>query len=154
MPPHELTTEERNWALAAHLSALIAVTGLPFGHVVGPLIVHLVKGSQSPFVGQHAKASLNYQITISLVGLVAIIAAVCFFFAFAVGMSATTAGPEGGASSAAGAAFGVGIVGLYLLVILVVLALFVISLIFIIMGAMAASEGRPYTYPFSIRFVR
>ena len=33
----QLAAQERNWAMAAHLSALVAVAGLPFGHIVGPL---------------------------------------------------------------------------------------------------------------------
>jgi len=35
-----------------------------------------------------------------------------------------------------------------------VLLLLLFSLIFIIAGTVAASQGRPYTYPFAIRFLR
>jgi uncharacterized Tic20 family protein len=54
-----LAAQERNWAMAAHLSALVAIAGLPFGHVIGPLVVYLIKGHESEFVAAHARASLN-----------------------------------------------------------------------------------------------
>jgi len=61
--------------MAAHLSALAAIAGLPFGHILGPLVVYLARGHESQFVAEHSKASLNYQITITIVGVIAVIAA-------------------------------------------------------------------------------
>lgn len=131
--------------MAAHLSALVAVAGLPFGHVLGPLIVYLVKGHESEFVGEHAKASLNYQITISILGLVAILVAVGLSLGFLVNSAAYD---NGSAEPAIG--FGV----LWIAIGIAVVLLLLVSLIFIIMGTIAANEGRPYTYPFAIRFLR
>ena len=71
----QIPAQERNWAMASHLSALVAIAGLPFGHVLGPLVVYLIKGHESEFVGEHARASLNYQITISIFFIVAVIVA-------------------------------------------------------------------------------
>ena len=79
----DVSSEERNWGMAAHLSALVAVAGLPFGHVLGPLIVYLIKGHESEFVASHAKASLNYQITMSIVGIVGMLVLVGFGLGFA-----------------------------------------------------------------------
>ena len=134
--------------MAAHLSALIAVAGLPFGHVIGPLVVYLIKGHESPFVAQHARASLNYQLTISLAGLVAILIGICGFFGF---VFAAASQPEHSAGSAMA---GVGFVGAWVFVGAIVVALMLLSLVFIIMGTVAASAGRPYSYPFAIRFVK
>lgn len=142
----QLTAEERNWAMAAHLSALIAVAGLPFGHVIGPLVVYLIKGHQSPFVAEHARASLNYQLTISLLGFGAILVGVAVFFAFAL----VGAHPAYSGSAATGIAF----FGVWVLIAAIVLLAMLLSLIFIILGSVAASSGRPYSYPFAIRFVR
>ena len=143
------TSEERNWAMAAHLSALIAVIGFPFGHVVGPLVVYLAKGKESPFVASHARASMNYQITISLAAIVAAIVAV-FNFAVFIGF----AGVSSSHGDDAGTAAGIGIVGIWAAAILVIVAFVVVSLVFIILGTVAASEGRPYRYPFAINFFR
>jgi len=73
-------SDERQWALLAHLSGLIAslfsVGGLAF---LGPLIVWLIKKDQSAFVGDQAKEALNFQIavTIAVWVSVAIGAATC-----------------------------------------------------------------------------
>lgn len=133
--------------MAAHLSALVAVAGLPFGHVLGPLIVYLIKGHESEFVGEHARASLNYQITVSIFFIVAVIVALGIAFGILIPMSASSSEVS---QPTAGISFVVLWVAFGLAVLLVLLA----SLIFIIMGTVAASEGRPYTYPFAIRFLR
>jgi uncharacterized Tic20 family protein len=64
------SAEERNWAVAAHLSALAGaiVTGL--GIVLGPLVVWFIKKDQMPFVDDQGKEALNFQITMFIAGLV------------------------------------------------------------------------------------
>ncbi len=63
------TQDEKTWGMLAHLSALIAgVIGLPF---LGPLIVMLTKGKESPWVDAQAKESLNFQITVTIAIFVA-----------------------------------------------------------------------------------
>lgn len=59
------TQEERVWALVAHLSAFSGHL-IPFGHIVGPLIVWLAKRDSSAFVAEHARESLNAQISFTL----------------------------------------------------------------------------------------
>jgi uncharacterized protein len=139
--------QERNWAMASHLTALVAIAGLPFGHVLGPLVVYLIKGHESEFVGEHARASLNYQITISIFFIVAVIVALGIMFGILIPMSAM---PSDSTSTTAGISLVVFWVAFGLGALLVLLA----SLIFIVMGTVAASEGRPYTYPLAIRFLR
>ncbi|HZY97047.1 MAG TPA: DUF4870 domain-containing protein [Candidatus Cybelea sp.] len=139
-----IAAQDRNWAMAAHLSALVAVAGLPFGHVLGPLIVYLVKGHESEFVGEHARASLNYQITISLLVIVAILVAVAFTLGFAVNST----------SESAGTGYAISFAVLWIAIGIGAVLLLLFSLIFIIMGTIAANEGRPYTYPLAIRFLR
>jgi hypothetical protein len=141
-----IASQERNWAMAAHLSALVAVAGLPFGHVLGPLIVYLIKGHESEFVGEHARASLNYQITISILALVAILVAVALSLGFMINSPSD--------SSGAGTTYAVSFAVLWIAIAIAAVLLLLLSLIFIIMGTVAANEGRPYTYPFAIRFLR
>jgi len=130
--------------MAAHLSALAALVGLPFGHVLGPLIVYLIKARESEFVAQHARASLNYQITLSIVAFIGIIIAV------GAGVALIASGHGRSGDSAEGVAFA----GWWIAIGLTVLLVLLLSLIFIIAGTVAASEGKPYTYPFAIRFLR
>jgi len=46
-----------------HLSALSAFIGVPLGHVVGPLVLWLIKKDQNPTLDAHGKEALNFQIS-------------------------------------------------------------------------------------------
>jgi uncharacterized Tic20 family protein len=68
------TKDERTWAMIAHLSALaMYVTGI--GHILGPLIVWLSKRDGNPFIEDQAKEALNFQISITIYGIVAFLVA-------------------------------------------------------------------------------
>jgi len=54
--------EERNWASAAHLGALVL-------WVIAPIVVLLTKGQESGFVRAQAIESLNFQLTVLLASL-------------------------------------------------------------------------------------
>ncbi len=64
--PHA-TPESRNWAMAAHLSALIGlVIGFSF---LGPLVVYLVR-RDDPYVRAHAAEALNFNLSVLIYALV------------------------------------------------------------------------------------
>ncbi|EIL87716.1 DUF4870 domain-containing protein [Rhodanobacter sp. 115] len=73
-PPIGPSREERQWALFAHLSALLAglLTGhwLGVGCFIGPLIIWLAKREGMPFVDDQAKEALNFNITVAIAALV------------------------------------------------------------------------------------
>ena len=64
-----LTPDERTWGGAAHWGALVAglFGGLSF---LGPLIVLLVKGNDSPWIRRQSVESLNFQISILIYAIV------------------------------------------------------------------------------------
>ncbi|MBD3316295.1 MAG: DUF4870 domain-containing protein [Chitinivibrionales bacterium] len=64
------TREERNWALFAHLTSLSLFLGIPFGNILGPLIIWLLKKDQNPFIARHGRESLNFQLSVTLYGIV------------------------------------------------------------------------------------
>jgi uncharacterized Tic20 family protein len=69
--PENARDDSRNFALAAHLSALAAIfIGFPF---VGPLVIYLTK-KDDPFVRQHAAEALNFNLSVMLYGAVLAIA--------------------------------------------------------------------------------
>ncbi len=88
-----LNREERHWAMAAHLCGLLWLAGgtgllfFPFGGLVlftllGPFIIWRTKGRSMPFVADQAVESLNFQITVFLLGLAfAVLAMVLIGFA-------------------------------------------------------------------------
>jgi len=71
--PLGTTSEERNWAVAAHVGSFVAAW-LALG-LLAPLIVLLAKGGESPYIRRHAVESLNFQITTLLVVVVGLILA-------------------------------------------------------------------------------
>ena len=124
-----VNSEERGWAMAAHLCGLLWLPGsgglifLPFGGlalftILGPLIIFLAKGQSMPFAAAQAKESLNFQITVWLLGLAfALLAMVLIGFVF------------------------LWILG-------------VVNLVLVIIAAIRVSDGTPYRYPFCLRLVK
>ncbi|KPM79679.1 MULTISPECIES: DUF4870 domain-containing protein [Pseudoalteromonas] len=69
--------DQRTWAMFCHLSALAGLL-FPFGSVIGPLIVWLVKKEEMPLVAEHGRKSLNFQLTMMIAYIV------CFMLMFVV----------------------------------------------------------------------
>ena len=68
------TKDERTWAMLSHFSAL-SMFIFPFGNILAPLIIWLIKKDEMPFVEDQAKEVLNFQIsmTIYLIGSIILI---------------------------------------------------------------------------------
>ena len=79
-PPGSSESQARTWNMFCHLSALAGYIGVPFGNVIGPLIVWQIKKNEIPSVDAHGKAALNFQITVLLAGVATGFAAFCGFF--------------------------------------------------------------------------
>src|SRR5687768_4939928 len=58
-PAYTPTSDDRTAAVLAHLLTLVC-------GFIAPLVIYLVKKDESPYVTEHAKESLNFQITIFL----------------------------------------------------------------------------------------
>ena len=86
----QVSKDEQNWAMICHLSALAGFL-IPFGNIVGPLIVWLIKRAEMPMVDVHGKEALNFQITVSIAMVVCIVlmlVLIGFLLAFVVGLGA------------------------------------------------------------------
>lgn len=55
--------------MICHLSGLIGYV-IPFGNILGPLIVWQLKKNEIPSVDQHGKDALNFQITVTIAILI------------------------------------------------------------------------------------
>jgi uncharacterized Tic20 family protein len=62
---HYTSSDERTWSVVVHLSALCALF-IPLGHLLGPLVIWLIKRGEMPMVDRHGKEALNFQITVTL----------------------------------------------------------------------------------------
>jgi uncharacterized protein len=85
-----ISADERQWAMFAHLSALIGFI-IPFGNLLGPLIIWLMKKETMPFVDQQGKEALNFQITVTIammISAILIIVVIGFVLMFIIGLAA------------------------------------------------------------------
>ena len=65
LPAYIPTSDEKTLGLLAHVLTFIA-------SFIAPLIIYLIKKDQSEFVSDHAKESLNFQITVFIAVMVCI----------------------------------------------------------------------------------
>ncbi|MHB0940046.1 MAG: DUF4870 domain-containing protein [Armatimonadota bacterium] len=118
--------DERTWGMLCHLAAFAEFLGIPFGNIVGPLIVWMIYKDRYPFVDDQGRESLNFQISITI-----------YFFALSV-------------FTAISALLTIGLSLIVFIPVLLVVGLG--QLILTIMAAVSANNGTPYRYPLTIRF--
>jgi hypothetical protein len=116
-------SQARTWNMLCHLSALAGYI-IPFGNVLGPLLIWQIKKNEFPSVEEHGKAALNFQLTVLIALFVSIIASVLLSF-----------------------------VCIGFLLIPVVVAVGLCGLIFAIIAAIKASNGEAYRYPWSLKLI-
>lgn len=66
----EPSPEARNWATFCHLAGFAGILIPLFGNLLGPLLIWLWKRDEFEFVRDQGKEALNFQITISIAGLI------------------------------------------------------------------------------------
>jgi uncharacterized protein len=120
-------SDEHTWALVLHLSALLHLLGgtLPGTNILGPLVIWLLKRSDSPYLDEVGKRVLNFQISWAIYFTVAWLVAGMLMIVF---------------------------VG-FLLVPLIAIA-FIAWLVFTIIGAVRQSNRESYEFPLTIQFLK
>jgi uncharacterized Tic20 family protein len=66
------------WATFCHLGGLSLFIGIPFGNMIVPLVIWLIKKNELPFVDEQGKESLNFQISMTIYGIIA--GLLCYVF--------------------------------------------------------------------------
>lgn len=131
-PSAGISLDERQWAMFAHLSALLggvltSVFG-GWGTFIGPLVIWLVRKDAMPFVDDQGKEALNFNITVAIVALL-----LSGFFWF----------------------FTVVTLGLGLIIVIPLVAAFVLAwLVLVVIASVRANAGEAYRYPLTLRLVR
>jgi uncharacterized protein len=67
------SSDIRTWCVLCHASALLGLFFHFLGHILGPLIVWLMKRGDSPEIDAHGKESLNFQISMLIYDAIAAI---------------------------------------------------------------------------------
>lgn len=131
VPPENtsgISAEQRQWAMFAHLSALVgglltsAAGG--WGCFIGPLVIWLVKKDTMPFVDDQGKEALNFNITVAIVLLALVLLTVL--------------------------TLGIGLLITVPLGVIVGIAWLVLTVI----AAIKANEGVAYRYPLTLRLIK
>jgi uncharacterized Tic20 family protein len=78
-PSYTPTPDEKNLALISHIITLIS-------SFLAPLIIYLIKKDESAFIAEHAKESLNFQITVFIICIVLIISIIGLLLIWLVGI--------------------------------------------------------------------
>jgi uncharacterized protein len=73
VPSTSTSSDIRTWCVLCHAAALLGLFFHFLGHLLGPLIVWLVKRGDSSEVDAHGKESLNFQISMLIYDAVAAI---------------------------------------------------------------------------------
>ena len=76
-PMYTPTSEERTMAILAHILTLVAP-------IIAPLIIYLIKKDESAYVAEHAKESLNFQITAMLITIALALSIIGLFIIWVV----------------------------------------------------------------------
>jgi len=80
--------QARTWGMLCHLAALAGYLG-PLLNILGPFIVWIIKKNEFSFVDEQGKESMNFQITMTVLALLAlllIVVKIGFLLIFAVGI--------------------------------------------------------------------
>jgi hypothetical protein len=70
--PPTANRDQNTWAMLCHLSALVGFI-FPLGNILGPLVIWLIKKDEYPLVADQGKEALNFQISMTIYYIVAII---------------------------------------------------------------------------------
>jgi uncharacterized Tic20 family protein len=108
-----------------HASSFLGFFVPVVGHVLGPLIVWLLKRDESAEVNEHGKESLNFQISMFIyTSVLGVVTAILLLV----------------------------LIGFLLLPLFAIL--FVADVVLVIIASLKASEGQLYRYPLTIRLIK
>lgn len=126
------TELERQYALFNHLVGLSTLLGTSILGLVGTLIMWRIKCRESPFLDDHGREAVNFQLSLIALAVLGVVAGI-IFSVVTLGFGAVIVGP---------------------LAPLGVAALMVLNAVGTIRGAIAANRGEYYRYPMCYRFIK
>jgi len=111
------------------LAALAVYLGIPFGNILGPLIIWLVKKDEIPLVDENGKEALNFQISLLIYGAAAVIMIVVFSVTIIL-------------------------IPLAILLGMLIFLFALVNLVLIVIAALKVSNGESFQYPLTIRLLK
>lgn len=65
-----VSSDDRTWGILVHAAALSGLF-VPFGNILGPLVIWAIKRDDSQFIDENGKQAVNFQITWTILVIVA-----------------------------------------------------------------------------------
>lgn len=124
------TQQDRNWAMFCHLGALSIWLGVPFGNIVIPLLLWLIKKEDIPLVNEEGKKSLNFEISVSMYAIAIVLVGIAAVISDALEESSLW------------------------LILFLLIALAITQVVLVIIAAIKVSSGASFQYPLTIRFIK
>lgn len=122
--------QARNWGIFCHLSALAIWVGVPFGNILIPLLIWLIKKDEIPAVNNEGKESLNFQISISIYAVALFVLAIAAMF---INIDETE---------------------FPWFPVSLLVAVGICQIVLVIVAALKVSRGESFKYPLTIRFIQ
>ncbi len=116
--------DQNNLAVGCHLLGFLGLL-VPLGNILGPLALWLIKREGNPFVDDQGREAVNFQISFSLWGIIAVTLSLVLVWTVIIPVLAVVA--------------------------LVILA--IIWVVTMILAAVRTSRGEAYRYPFTLRLL-
>ncbi|HER40102.1 MAG TPA: DUF4870 domain-containing protein [Salinimicrobium catena] len=148
----DIKTPDKTVAALIHLSTFSQFF-FPLGNFIFPLILWMAK-KEDPFVNEHGKQALNFQISLYLYSIFLIMIGIAgsvliginldFDEPFYFNDNFTLIGSPAEATP---------LVIYAMVIILLLLTLFVLNIYAVISATIKAYEGEPYNYPLTINFI-
>ena len=130
VPPTLEKKPDHTMPMLCHLLALTALLGIPFGNVLEPLIIWLIKKEEDPAVDEAGKESINFQVSVMIYGFALALVAIPMAMIPFVNMLMIP------------------------LILVAGIGLMIGTIVLTVIAALKVSEGQEYTYPYTIRFLK
>lgn len=126
-PQHNHLEKDTSYATIIHLSSFAQFI-IPFGGIIVPLILWLIKKDKDSFVDAHGKSCVNFEMSLLIYSFtLALLLIPITLFTLGIGL---------------------------ILIVLAAIPLFIAYIIVKIQAASQASKGEYYQYPFTIEIVK
>lgn len=67
---NQIEKDARTWAMLCHLAGFFFYVVPGVGHILGPLVIWLIKKDEYGFVDEQGKEAINFQISMSIYGFI------------------------------------------------------------------------------------
>jgi len=150
-----LTTHHKNLAAIIHLSTFSKFF-IPLGNFILPLILWTMNKDKSEFVDEHGKQAINFQLSILLYAITAVIIAIpIFLYVFAGSFpdeflfNNHNIYIDGNDIQNAS-----GLIIFGVLAAIIIMTIFIIEIVLVISAMVKANNGEAYKYPLTINFIK